>query len=84
MKTTSFKINNTKIWITIQPLYCFQKDTRKLKDDKGFLCYFNLSVPIYMMEGELIRDEHKVPKLFLNEAEVELYAMKYVKQRMGL
>ncbi len=84
MELSNFNINNTKVWLSVQPLQCFKKGTLKLTEENGFLCYFNFSAPIFKMEGELILDEKKSPKIFLNKEEIELYAMNYVKRRMNL
>lgn len=82
MKHSSFIINNQQIWLTIQPLYSFRKGIKLILDNE-FICYFSYSAPVYMMEGELLRDDNKKPKIFLSEQEIPLFALKYIKQKMS-
>lgn len=89
---SSFKINNTDVWIIIQPLYYFQRGKKELTRYDGFLCYFNFFAPFDFHEGELadftegeiIMDDDVKPKIFLTEEEIELFAMNYIKKRIGL
>jgi hypothetical protein len=82
MKVSQININNTRVWLSIQQLYSFRGRDRSLTAEGSFLCYFNFSAPIFMMEGELILDENKLPKIFSTEDEISLHAMKYIKKRL--
>ncbi len=90
IKVSDFKINNTQVWIIIQPLYTFHRQTLDASEDKGFLCYFNFSdpfnfkdgEPINLTEAELIYDKTNKPKIFLTETEIELYALNYIKRKI--
>lgn len=92
IKVSNFNINNTNVWVIIQPLYCFQKGKLEPVKDSGFLCYFKFSNPfdfhegelVNFTEGELIKDEDKKPKVFLTEEEIEMFALNYLKKRIGL
>ncbi len=90
IKVSNLKINNTQVWIIIQPLYTFHRQTLEASEDKGFLCYFKLSDPFYFQDGEifnfteaeLIYDKTNKPKIFLTEEEIELYALNYIKRKI--
>lgn len=90
IKVASFQISNTKVWITIQPLSYFKKETLELSNDTGFLCYFRFSDPfafqvgelVNFTEGELIMDENNKPKIFLSEEKIESFAKDYIQERL--
>lgn len=92
IQVSNFNINNTNVWLVIQSLYCFQNGKPEPIEDTGFLCYFKFSNPfdfhegelVNYTEGEIIMDEDTKPKIFLTEDEIELFAMNYVKKRIGL
>lgn len=82
MESVPIKINETGIWLIHEKLVFYEK--RKLKESDTFLCYFSFSLPINIPYGELILDENRVPKLFTDKAEAELFAIDYLKNRFHL
>lgn len=78
------QINNIKVWLFIQKLavYTMQGASKELIETNEYLCYFKLSPPTDVIHGELMRDEQRKPKLFLNPDEAEVYAINFLSHKL--
>ena len=79
------QINNIPVWFYISELMQHVQGNREeLAPCNEFICYFRFSEPTTLINGELIRDELKRPKIFQSQEEALVFGMGYVKQQFIL
>lgn len=72
------KINGKRVWLYIDQLRIFTKETNELVQNEEYLCYFKYSEPTPFILGELIR-ENDLPKIFPTVDEAIGFSETYLK-----
>lgn len=64
MSVENITINGISVWVTVDQLRVYSADRSRIETRQEFLCYFKLSEPTSIIQGELFRDSENKPKLF--------------------
>jgi hypothetical protein len=84
MSPIIIKVSAQTFWLTFEPLVSYSSVKSKHHETGEFLCYFNPSLPLNVVYGEIVRDSTGRPKIFRDKEDAEIFAINYIKRRFQL
>lgn len=80
MVVKNIEIENTSVWLTIDPIRTYADNRELIENQNQLICYFKFSKPTQFIFGQLLRNSNDIPQVFSTEEEAIDAAKKRVQQ----